>query len=656
MSSPNPNKRFSVELRGLGSSKAESTPPRVMRQTTFPPTSAKMKRQSLAPSLAPSAAPSISESEYLPRINRASRFSIDVRGLYPSSVWRGGEPGSARSSVTMLDPAEVESEIAHVERALDTYAGSDPPMATIEKTQPPPGEQVDPNIVTWDGPDDPKNPKNWSTGYRYFLSMVACVTTLNVGFASSAPTSAAPYIAAHFGVSLEITDLVTSVFLIGFIAGPIIWGPGSELMGRQIVFRVSMVIYTLFILGQALAPNISTLLITRFVSGVFAAAPLTNCTGVLVDIWDPARRGHAVAIFAACVFIGPVCGPIVGGFVASSHLGWRWVFWIIAMMSSVVTVAVAIGMPETYAPVLLQRKARALRAADPVANAELYGEHERQDWTPKGVLQRTLYRPFTMLRREPILVLTTVYLSFVYGLLYALFQAVPIVFAEERGFGDGQTGMTFIAIGVGACVGAIGSFRFSVRYAGLIGKWHGFPPPEERLMGAMIAGPALVVGSFWFGWAGNNPHLHWIVPCIGLAWIGFSVSLIFVSLLAYLVDTYLMYSASALAANVIFRSAVGAAFPLFTVQMFRALGVGWACTLVGLVALLLTPCPFLFYKFGPRIRAGSTFAPCIDLMIAKKMADARQQAMVEAAIAAGKNKDADADSVMKPRSLNDERV
>lgn len=83
--------------------------------------------------------------------------------------------------MTMMDPLEVATEIAMVERAMDTYAGSDPPVAMVEKVSPSiHGEQVDANLVTWDGPDDPENPKNWSSAYRYALSMIACVTTLNV--------------------------------------------------------------------------------------------------------------------------------------------------------------------------------------------------------------------------------------------------------------------------------------------------------------------------------------------------------------------------------------------------------------------------------------------------------------------------------------------
>ena len=78
---------------------------------------------------------------------------------------------------------------------------------------------------------------------------------------------------------------------------------------------------------------------------------------------------------------------------------------------------------------------------------------------------------------------------------------------------------------------------------------------------------------------------------------------------SYTVDTYRMYSASAFAANTMVRSLVGAAFPLFTRQMYEGMGVNWASTLIGGIALMLLPIPFLFYKYGPRIRARSKFSP-----------------------------------------------
>ena len=116
-----------------------------------------------------------------------------------------------------------------------------------------------------------------------------------------------------FQVSREVAYLITTMFLLGYAIGPLFWGPGSELVGRKPIFVVAMVCYTLFILGQALAPNIQTLLVTRFFSGFFAVAPLTNCGGVIADIWSAAIRGKAVSLFTACVFLGPTIAPIASG-------------------------------------------------------------------------------------------------------------------------------------------------------------------------------------------------------------------------------------------------------------------------------------------------------------------------------------------------------
>jgi MFS transporter, DHA1 family, multidrug resistance protein len=110
-----------------------------------------------------------------------------------------------------------------------------------------------------------------------------------------------------------VTYLITTVFLLGYTFGPLFWGPGSELVGRRPIFVVTLTLYTLFHLGQALAPNIESLLVTRFLSGFFACAPLTNSGGVIADVWSAEVRGVAVSLFTACVFIGPVIGPIASG-------------------------------------------------------------------------------------------------------------------------------------------------------------------------------------------------------------------------------------------------------------------------------------------------------------------------------------------------------
>ncbi|TFY76298.1 hypothetical protein EWM64_g7712, partial [Hericium alpestre] len=259
-------------------------------------------------------------------------------------------------------------------------------------------------------------------------------------------------------------------------------------------------------------------------------------------------------------------------------------------------------------------------------NTKFYAEIEKQGWSIRELLNRTLFRPFLMLFMEPILLLICIYMAVVYGVIYALFEAFPVIFIGLHGLTASQTGMIFIGIGVGTTLGAMLNLYLIKDYAVLIKTWRGFPPPERRLPGAMIGGPLLVIGIFWLGWTGAYPAVPWYVPMLSSIPIGMSVALIFISFLTYLIDTYLMFAASAFAANTIVRSAVGAAFPLFTVQMFENMHVNWAATLIGCIGILLMPMPFLFYKYGPAIREKSKFAPCIDLKIAKLL-EAEKAAM-----------------------------
>ncbi len=83
-------------------------------------------------------------------------------------------------------------------------------------------------------------------------------------------------------------------------------------------------------------------------------------------------------------------------------------------------------LPETYAPVLLARKAKRLRRANPEKNMDLYAESERVSWAPMAVLERTIFRPFKMLLVEPILLLATIYLSVAYGVIYASTCSFPL--------------------------------------------------------------------------------------------------------------------------------------------------------------------------------------------------------------------------------------
>lgn len=112
-----------------------------------------------------------------------------------------------------------------------------------------------------------------------------------------------------------------------------------------------------------------------------------------------------------------------------------------------------------------------------------------------------------------------------------MFEAFPVIFVERHGFTLSQNGLIFIGVGIGSTLGALTNFYFSLQYSKHIDHWKGFPPAEYRLYGAMVGGPALVVGAFWLGWTGEYASVHWAVPAVATIVLGFAISLIFMSFL-----------------------------------------------------------------------------------------------------------------------------
>lgn len=235
---------------------------------------------------------------------------------------------------------------------------------------------------------------------------------------------------------------------------------------------------------------------------------------------------------------------------------------------------------------------------------------EAEERSLAGVFKVALVRPWKILV-DPISAAVAVYLSVVYALLYMLFTIYPIVFQQKRGWNSGVGELPLIGTVVGALIGGGMNFWVSARdkkklLAGHKGR------AEDRLPLAMVGGVMFAVTMFWFAWTAEFNSIHWIVPTIAGVFLATSILLIFVAYLNYLTDTYLMYTASAMAANTICRSACGAVAPLYTQYMFDALGVGGGGSLIGGVAVLLAPIPFIFYKYGEPIRKRSKFAPTFE--------------------------------------------
>jgi len=144
----------------------------------------------------------------------------------------------------------------------------------------------------------------------------------------------------------------------------------------------------------------------------------------------------------------------------------------------------------------------------------------------------------------------------------------------------------------------------------------------RRLPLACIGGPLYVISLFWLGWSAS-PDVHWIVPMLSGVPFGVAFLLIFMALLNYLTDAYQTFAASANGAASCCRSLFGAVIPLGTKSLFDNLGVNWACSLLGLLSLGMCVIPFVFIRYGDKIRANSKF--CQYLLELKRKEEAAEE-------------------------------
>ncbi|KAI3484648.1 hypothetical protein L1887_52167 [Cichorium endivia] len=460
-------------------------------------------------------------------------------------------------------------------------------------------------LVDWEGLNDPNHPHNWSVARRVYLTSLACVVVLASTFTSSITSGVSQSLMAHYGFGEEVAALTISIFVAGYILGPWLWGPLSERIGRRTVFSASLLIYTCWNVGCALAPNTGALLTLRFLAGTAAAAPLSNSGGLIADMWKTRVRGIATGLYACAPFTGPALGPIVSGFIQNSGVNFRWAFWVCAIFSGVCWLLVVLTLPETYAPVLLKHKAQRLRRQ---TRSDLYRAplEQHAELTPSTLLRTVLIKPFILSVQEPMLLASILFMAFLYGVVYLLFEAVPIVFGHGYGFSAGIVGLMFLPFAVGAFGGVLFYIAFLFpRYARMIDRApHNQIAPEERLPMAMLGAPVLTIGFFWFAWT-SDPNITFWAPMLSTALLGFGIFFVFQGLFNFIIDAYTVNAASALAAGVIVRSCFGAAFPLFARQMYTRLGTKWGSSLLGFLALAMTPIPFLLHRYGARLRAMS---------------------------------------------------
>ncbi|KAM0755764.1 MFS general substrate transporter [Meredithblackwellia eburnea MCA 4105] len=500
----------------------------------------------------------------------------------------------------MVPDGEGEGEKGAAAMELQGEKDSDKNLNGFDKTD----NSQEPIWVDWDGEDDPANPFNWSKRRKWAVSLsgifFCALASMSVsGYAISQGSVQTLLHASHITTVLGVT-----MFTLTFGTAPLVLAPFSEVYGRNGIYLASAFIFFMFFIPQALAQNIETMLVSRFILGIAGSTAVSLVGGTLSDVFITEERGLPMAMFSYSAFASTGLGPLFFGMV-EYHYNFRYVAWILFALSGAFTIMLVFVLKETRASVLLSRKAARLRKETNNPRYQARGDAERASLLV--MIRTSLGRPIKMLFTEPVLFSFAVWIAFVWAVLYILLESVNLVFENTYGFNIEQSGFVFSVQVVGSTFGLIIDHYCDKLYHKNVAR----VGPEGRLYSAMWGGCLVPVGAFFYTFTSYR-SIHWIAPVIGSGILYCGTYLVYLSCFNYLADSYTLYASSALSAQSFLRNLVGCVAPLFTTPMYNRLGIQGAGGLTAGIALLLSATPFILYKYGSRLRARSRFAQALE--------------------------------------------
>ncbi|EFQ90423.1 hypothetical protein PTT_12998 [Pyrenophora teres f. teres 0-1] len=473
-----------------------------------------------------------------------------------------------------------------------------------------------PYLVAWDGDADPENPRSMSKLRRWAIVLICATSSLCVTCTSSLYTSTYSQLQPEFGVSRLVCTLGLSLFVAGLGTGPMVLSPLSEFYGRRPIYICSFTFFLIWLIPCALARNIETMLVARFLDGLAGSAFLSVAGGTVGDMFGKHELSAPMMVYTASPFVGPEVGPLIAGFIVEKTT-WRWCFYVLIIWSGVQLCLIVLFVPETYHPVLLRRKA--IRLREETGNPEWIAPIEKMDRSIAKTVLWSCIRPFQLLIFEPMCLNLCILSAILLGILYLFFGAFGLVFINNHGFSISQLGLSFLGLLVGMLTGISTDPIWRKIYGRLVrqreeqGGEPGGSEPEFRLPSTIVGAWVVPIALFGFGWttypSGDLGVFRGLyisgrgceLPCTDIGpgcWVQDSD----------LAEQYPVYAASALAANSFARSYFAAAFPLFGVQMYNNLGYQWATTVLAFLALAMAPFPIFFFRYGKRLRGSSRYA------------------------------------------------
>ncbi|EKM50095.1 uncharacterized protein PHACADRAFT_264625 [Phanerochaete carnosa HHB-10118-sp] len=449
---------------------------------------------------------------------------------------------------------------------------------------------------------DPRDPMNFTKRRKWMIAGCAILFTALSAANASTYNMGVPQMIVDLNCTQFQATIGLSMYTLGFAITPLVTASFSEEFGRQPLYIVSSIGFTLMHLIIALANNIHTVQIARFLSGAFGSTGSTMVGGSIADIFPPHERGLPMAIFSLAAVGCTGLGPVAAGWIEMNrHLGWRWIQWLHLIVTAVFAASIPLLMKETRSAVVLTRIAKRMRKRTGDHRYRARVEDERASL--RTLIWISCTRPMYLMLTEPVVASFSIWAGFAWGILYVLIESIGPIFKTLHHFNNGEVGVVFVTFFIGSSLGCVAQYYQEKLYQ----KYQPVRGPEARLYMVMPAGIVFTAGLFIYAWC-SFADVPWISLCIAIVLVEFGSFTIYLAVFTYLADCYGTFASSALAGQSLSRNLFGMAFPLFTTQMYAALTYHWANTLFGLLALVMSPVPFLLFWKGPALRARSRFA------------------------------------------------
>ena len=460
--------------------------------------------------------------------------------------------------------------------------------------------------------NDPKIPRNWSARQKWTVTLTACFVCFAVGLNATGIAGAPTPINERFGISdasFPNSFWPVASWTIGAAVVPMVILPLMEEYGVRPGYVICYTfLFFISVIPQAVAPNFSTLVSCRFFAGGAAGVLQNGMDGIIADIWmGAAQRSLPVTIYVTGLLAGISLGPVFWAAIVQNCY-WRWILYIQLILYGIIMVIVLLVMKETRSSVIRKKWARRReKDGSPVAAPK---EFQTSTLSPVQFIYDTIVLPAKLLCTEPVVFSPTLLSALSYGVVFISTQSVMQVFRMSYNLEEYQAGLVQASVVIGEIMGFVACLFQNAWYTHATNSNPEMSEIELSETRLYLNIPAsfigLTGGLFFYGWT-SYPTLPWILPAVGLSFIGFGVTVVMQAIMMYVTDAYAKYAASASAA-VCFGENIFAAFlPLAGQSMYTNLGFQWASSVLAFIALLLSFAPIVLVWKGKHIRERSHF-------------------------------------------------